>query len=121
MKGKIIIELSILLMFSALTFCIFAQTQRDTQQGDIRKAQQNIDKLQQEKQNAVHDTLLIDGNAPKKGMTLFLGIAEDGKLGHAVVLRPNSSVSNIQKLRIEMQDGSVQEIIINKIKKLTVQ
>ncbi len=127
MKAKIGIALLFLLISSALTLYVFAQTHTDKQQGEIRKAQQNIDRLQEEKQKVVRDTLLIGtgsfqkAGSPQKGISLFLRIGEDGKVDHAVVHRPNRSISRFEKLRIEMLDGSVQEIVVKKIKKMTVE
>ena len=121
MKGKPSLAILSLIMVSVFALYVFAQAQTDKQQGDVRKAQQKIDSLQQEKQKMVRQTLLFNSIEPKSGLTLILGIGEDGEVKHAVVRRPNSSISNIQKIRIEMMDGTVQEVDLKKIKKMTVE
>jgi len=125
MKTKISIALIILVTVSALMICVFAQTRTNAPPGDIRKVQQNIDRHQEEKRQALRDTLLMQrpiggamlihaGSSPNA--TLLIGIGEDGKVVQAVIRRSDSSVTNFRKLRIEMLDGSSREIDLKQIK-----
>ncbi len=129
MKGTTSIAL-MLLILSPLAFYVFAQTQNDDNRGDVWKTQQNIDRLQEEKQKMVREMLLVRRSMPdsgfvlpQRGKLLLLGIGEDGKVDRVQLIpgTPGSSAaSQPRKLRFEMQDGSIQEIDLKKLKKITV-
>ncbi len=130
MRRNTCIALFILFMISVFGFYVSAQIQIQQPQGEVRKALQEIDRFQQEKRKMVRDTLLIKNTLrpavlPVAGtiqdeITLFIGISQDGRIAHAVVRQSNSSVSNVEKLRIEMLDGSVREVDMKQIKRITV-
>jgi hypothetical protein len=139
MKAKTGVALLILLMVSALAVCVSAQVQTDTQQEEVRKAlflqknqsQSQPERLQEEKQNAVRKTMLIDRQvitllqAQKQRDGFFEAIiGEYGKVAYVQI--PPASLNSPTTfrnatLRIEMMDGSVQELPLFKVKEVTIE
>jgi hypothetical protein len=101
-----------ILLVSALFFCVFAQGQS--------ALQNQPEKLQEEKQNTVRKTMLID----KQVITLLKAEIDGyGRVAHVQI--PPASLNRLTtfpnaRLRIETMDGSVQEIQLFTVKEVTI-
>ncbi len=88
------------------------------------KAAQDIERLQDEKQKMVRRMLLSDDSALPKELILSLSnTRRDGKteLLACPIPIPSTTLAKKQKVRIDMLDGSAQEIDLKMIKKMTVE
>ena len=124
MKRTIGFALVTILLVTALAFYVLAQGQPVSQN-------RPPERLQEEKQNAVKKTMLID----KQVITLLQTIKQRGDFFDAVmgeygklayVQIPAASANKPitfrnATLRIEMQDGSVQEIPLYRVKEVTIE
>jgi hypothetical protein len=134
MKWTISIALLILLTVSALAVYVFAQTLPEKQQGEVRKAEQDIDRFYQEKQKAVRRTLLQvqEPKNPEEAQKMFQELINGFRFPNGLLVSlctakaqhneyeglPDSFQGG--KLRIEMKDGSAQEIDLKNVTKMTV-
>ncbi len=131
MKARTRIGLLVLFMTSTLAFYGSAQSPTANQQEEGRKVilLQDIqsqrkptpEKIQEDKQRTVRKTMLID----KQVITLLkVELAGDSNEAHIRIAptSPNSPTSLPNPtLRIEMQDGSVQEIPLLRVKEVAVE
>lgn len=126
MRTKSSLAVLFLLMISALALYVFAQVQPDKQQEEMRKAllsqksqfQNQSERLQEETQNAVRKTILID----KQIITLFQAqVQRDGFVD--AIIRGNGKIEAFRNatLRIKMMDRSVQEIPLVNVKEVTIE
>lgn len=126
MRAKSSLAVLFLLMISALALYVFAQVQPDKQQEEMRKAlfsqksqfQNQSERLQEETQNAVRKTILID----KQIITLFQ--AQVQRYGFVdAIIRENGKIEAFRNatLRIKMMDRSVQEIPLVNVKEVTIE
>ena len=134
MKGKISLALLILAVVSALSFYVSAQAQTDKKQEELQKAlrkiqsqsqpemaQGQLERLQKEKENAVRETLLVDPPLSKGIILLQSNSSGDAKAFFYCTKPSNSNIRTTAKIRIEMIDGSVQELPVSKVKTITIE
>ena len=117
MKRKTLLILIMLALTATLALYVFAQAQPD--------------KKQEEKQNIVKRTMLIDKQvitllkAKEQPDEIFdAAIREYGKVAYVQIrsTSPNSPTTfRNATLRIEMMDGSAQEIPLYKVKEVTIE
>jgi len=124
MKRKIGLALLVLSLISALAFCVSAQVQSGKQQEEVQKmlqsrqSQNQPDKFQEERQQTVRKTMLVD----KVIITLFQAkTGEDGKSNYFQIIPPGGATPGHGTLRITLMDGSVQEIPILRVKEVTIE
>jgi len=105
MKEKISLSALVLFLISALTFYVFAQSPNGGQDGPY-----------------------VVGNGlqpPARGMVLLQSkIGENGNVEYVQIIAPNPPNSPTFRngiIRIEMLDGSVQEIPLLKVKRITIE
>ena len=117
MKAKIFLASPVLLIISALAVYVFAQSRPDTQY--------------EERQTAARRTVLID----KQVITLLQATEQRdeyidaitrgrGKVAYVQIpptSLPSSTAFRNATLRIEMMDGSVQEIPLFKVNQVTIE
>ena len=137
MKRKMSLRLVVLLLVSALASSVFAQAQADRQQEEMRKKmekavpQNPLERLQEERQQTVRKTMLIDKQvitllqAGRQSDDFFNAIVgEAGKVAY-IQIPPTSlngpTAFRNATLRIEMMDGSVQEIPLFKVKEVAIE
>jgi hypothetical protein len=135
MKGKVSIALIILLTVLALAVYVFAQTLAEKQQEEVRKAEQDIDRFYQEKQKAVRGTLLQvqEPINPEEAQKMFQELINGFRFPNGLLVSLCTAKAQYNeyeglpdslqggKLRIEMQDGSTQEIDLKNVKKMIVE
>ena len=126
MKAKSGLAVLLLLMISALALYVSAQVQPDKQQEEMRKAlllqksqlQNQSERRQEEIQNAVRKTMLID----KQVVTLFQAqVQRDGYVDAIIRANGKSETFRNATLRIIMMDRSVQEIRLVDVKEVTIE
>jgi len=125
MKAKSGLAVLLLLMISALALYVSAQVQPDKQQEEMRKAlllqksqlQNQSERRQEEIQNAVRKTMLID----KQVVTLFQAqVQRDGYVDAIIRANGKSETFRNATLRIIMMDRSVQEIRLVDVKEVAI-
>jgi hypothetical protein len=116
MKGKTTIALLVILIVSALAYCVSAQVQPDTQTQQYQKAREAFRSILLNYQ-AINGSQ-VAGNGAKAPVTVCTGptMATDGTAKCLYQALPASG-----KLHIEMQDGAIQEVDLKNVKKMTVE
>ena len=113
--GKIYAALLVLLTVSVLAFCVSAQVQPETKTHQYQKAREAYENLISKYQHS--DGSYVAGSGVNVPVTLCTGpaMATDGTAKCLYQALPANG-----KLRIEMQDGTIQEIDLRTVKLITV-
>jgi hypothetical protein len=116
MMGKVSIALLCLVAVAVAAFCLSAQVQPDKKTQQYQNARGEYENLLSKYQSS--NGLYVTGNGVKVPVTLCTGpvMGTDGTAKCLYQALPASG-----KLRIQIQDGSIQEIDLKKIRLITVE